>query len=154
LPKSTPGWVSAGFAFDHIPTLKRRTEFSPSRRLCTRRNYRPKNRELVGLQPDILVGHSTPSAKGLLKQTHTIPIVFLTVTVFEVSLGTPNGFRFSSRLYLVFGESPQCSTPRPRPITAYICNRLMQARAIIGDSVKKLPVAASAAIAMPAERTR
>jgi putative tryptophan/tyrosine transport system substrate-binding protein len=67
-------------------------------------------KELVELQPDVLVGHSTPSAKGLLKQTHTIPIVFLTVTdplgqglvsslsqpgenitgfsVFEVSLGT------------------------------------------------------------------
>jgi putative ABC transport system substrate-binding protein len=67
-------------------------------------------KELVDLQPDILVGHSTPSAKGLLKQTNTIPIVFLTVTdplgqglvsslsrpggnitgfsVFEVSLGT------------------------------------------------------------------
>jgi len=67
-------------------------------------------KELVDLHPDVLVGHSTPSAKGLLKQTHTIPIVFLTVTdplgqglvsslshpggnitgfaVFEVSLGT------------------------------------------------------------------
>src|SRR5215471_5447577 len=67
-------------------------------------------KELVDLQPDILIGHSTPSAKGLLKQTHSIPIVFLTVTdplgqglvsslshpggnitgfsVFEVSLGT------------------------------------------------------------------
>ena len=37
-------------------------------------------KELVELQPDVLVGHSTPSAKGLLKQTHSIPIVFLTVT--------------------------------------------------------------------------
>ena len=37
-------------------------------------------KELVDLQPDVLVGHSTPSAKGLLKQTHTIPIVFLSVT--------------------------------------------------------------------------
>src|SRR5262249_35022156 len=37
-------------------------------------------KELVELRPDVLVGHSTPSAKGLLKQTHTIPIVFLTVT--------------------------------------------------------------------------
>src|SRR5215467_7481779 len=37
-------------------------------------------KELVDLQPDILVGHSTPSAKGLLKRTRTIPIVFLTVT--------------------------------------------------------------------------
>ena len=32
-------------------------------------------KELVELQPDVLVGHSTPSAKGLLKQSHTIPIV-------------------------------------------------------------------------------
>jgi putative tryptophan/tyrosine transport system substrate-binding protein len=37
-------------------------------------------KELVDLQPDVLVGHSTPSAKGLLKQTHTEPIVFLSVT--------------------------------------------------------------------------
>ena len=37
-------------------------------------------KELVDLQPDVLVGHSTPSAKGLLKQTRSIPIVFLTVT--------------------------------------------------------------------------
>jgi putative tryptophan/tyrosine transport system substrate-binding protein len=37
-------------------------------------------KELVDLHPDVLVGHSTPSAKGLLKQTHSIPIVFLTVT--------------------------------------------------------------------------
>jgi putative ABC transport system substrate-binding protein len=37
-------------------------------------------KELVDLQPDVLIGHSTPSAKGLLKQTRSIPIVFLTVT--------------------------------------------------------------------------
>ena len=37
-------------------------------------------KELVDLHPDVLVGHSTPSAKGLLKQTRSIPIVFLTVT--------------------------------------------------------------------------
>src|SRR5215471_19060917 len=37
-------------------------------------------KELVDLQPHVLVGHSTPSAKGLLNQTHSIPIVFLTVT--------------------------------------------------------------------------
>ena len=37
-------------------------------------------KELVDLKPDALVGHSTPSAKGLLKQTRSIPIVFLTVT--------------------------------------------------------------------------
>ena len=37
-------------------------------------------KELVDLRPDVLVGHSTPSANGLLKQTRSIPIVFLTVT--------------------------------------------------------------------------
>ncbi|HMF21361.1 MAG TPA: ABC transporter substrate-binding protein [Pseudolabrys sp.] len=37
-------------------------------------------KELVGLQPDVLVAHSTPSAKGLLQVTRSIPIVFLTVT--------------------------------------------------------------------------
>src|ERR1700686_5015119 len=37
-------------------------------------------RELFDLQPDVLIGHSTPSAKALLKQTRAIPIVFLTVT--------------------------------------------------------------------------
>jgi putative tryptophan/tyrosine transport system substrate-binding protein len=37
-------------------------------------------KELVDLQPDVLIGHSTPSAKALLKQTGAIPIVFLTVT--------------------------------------------------------------------------
>ena len=37
-------------------------------------------KELVDLQPDVLIGHSAPSAKGLLRQTRSIPIVFLTVT--------------------------------------------------------------------------
>jgi putative tryptophan/tyrosine transport system substrate-binding protein len=37
-------------------------------------------KELFDLQPDVLIGHSTPSAKGLLKQTRAIPIIFLTVT--------------------------------------------------------------------------
>jgi putative ABC transport system substrate-binding protein len=37
-------------------------------------------KELVDLQPDVLIGHSTPSAAGLLRKTRTIPIVFLTVT--------------------------------------------------------------------------
>ncbi|MGB6589787.1 MAG: ABC transporter substrate-binding protein, partial [Pseudolabrys sp.] len=53
-------------------------------------------KELVDLQPDVLVGHSTPSAKGLLKQTRSSPIVFLTVTDplgqgLVSSLSHPNG---------------------------------------------------------------
>jgi putative tryptophan/tyrosine transport system substrate-binding protein len=37
-------------------------------------------KELFDLQPNVLIGHSTPSAKALLKQTTVIPIIFLTVT--------------------------------------------------------------------------
>jgi putative ABC transport system substrate-binding protein len=37
-------------------------------------------KELVDLRPDVLIAHSTPSAKGLLQATRSIPIVFLTVT--------------------------------------------------------------------------
>ena len=79
-------------------------------------------KELVDLQPDVLVGHSTPSAKGLLNQTRTIPIVFLTVTDpwakawfrlrirAEISRGSrylnfrlaPSGLRRSNRLLPVF----------------------------------------------------
>jgi len=37
-------------------------------------------KELVGLSPDIILAHSTPPVVALLQQTHSIPIVFLTVT--------------------------------------------------------------------------
>ena len=45
-------------------------------------------KELVELQPDVLVGHSTPSAKGLLKQSHT------DTNCFSLSYRS-NGSRFS-----------------------------------------------------------
>jgi putative ABC transport system substrate-binding protein len=67
-------------------------------------------KELVALSPDIILAHSTPPVVALLKETRSIPIVFLTVTdpvgqglvaslarpggnvtgfsVFEISLGT------------------------------------------------------------------
>jgi putative ABC transport system substrate-binding protein len=51
-------------------------------------------KELVGLQPDVLVAHSTPSAKGLLQATRSIPIVFLTVPLGQglvTSLSHPGG---------------------------------------------------------------
>ena len=53
-------------------------------------------KELVDLHPDVLIGHSTPSAKGLLKYTRSIPIVFLTVTDplgqgLVASLSSPGG---------------------------------------------------------------
>src|ERR1019366_5964810 len=36
--------------------------------------------ELVGMQPDLIVAHSTPVSTALLRQTRTIPIVFLSVS--------------------------------------------------------------------------
>jgi len=37
-------------------------------------------KELVELSPDLIVAHSTPPVVALLRETHSIPIVFLTVT--------------------------------------------------------------------------
>jgi putative tryptophan/tyrosine transport system substrate-binding protein len=37
-------------------------------------------KELVALSPDIILAHSTPPVVALLKETHSIPVVFLTVT--------------------------------------------------------------------------
>ncbi|HZR61312.1 MAG TPA: ABC transporter substrate-binding protein [Xanthobacteraceae bacterium] len=52
--------------------------------------------ELVALQPDLIVGHSTPVVAALLKATHTIPIVFVVVSDpvgsgFVASLARPGG---------------------------------------------------------------
>src|SRR6266567_1776461 len=37
-------------------------------------------KELVALQPDVILSHTTPTTAALLQQTHTIPIVFATVS--------------------------------------------------------------------------
>src|ERR1700730_7440319 len=37
-------------------------------------------KELVALQPDLLLSHATPNTETLLRQTHTIPIVFAAVS--------------------------------------------------------------------------
>jgi putative ABC transport system substrate-binding protein len=106
-------------------------------------------KELVDLRPDVLVGHSTPSAKGLLKQTHTIPIVFLTVTdplgqglvsslshpggnitgfsVFEVSLGT-KWLEILKQIVPGVRRVTAMFNPETAPITGCICSRSMQAR--------------------------
>lgn len=54
------------------------------------------SKELVALQPDVIVGHSTPVVSALLKATHTIPIVFVVVSDpvgsgFVASLARPGG---------------------------------------------------------------
>ena len=37
-------------------------------------------KELIALQPDLILSHTTPTTAALLQQTRTIPIVFATVT--------------------------------------------------------------------------
>src|SRR5712691_5401831 len=53
-------------------------------------------RELVALQPDLLVGHTTPVAAALQQATRTIPIIFVSITDpvvggFVASLARPGG---------------------------------------------------------------
>ena len=53
-------------------------------------------KELVALQPDLILSHTTPTTTALLQQTHTIPIVFATVTDpvgsgFVASFARPGG---------------------------------------------------------------
>src|SRR4029453_1595421 len=37
-------------------------------------------KELIALQPDLILSHTTPTTAALLQQTRTIPIIFATVT--------------------------------------------------------------------------
>jgi ABC-type uncharacterized transport system substrate-binding protein len=53
-------------------------------------------KELVALQPDLILSHTTPTTAALLQQTRTIPIIFATVTDpigsgFVASLARPGG---------------------------------------------------------------
>ena len=54
------------------------------------------SRELVGLRPDVILGHSTPVVAALLQATRTIPIVFVVVSDpigsgFVSSMAQPGG---------------------------------------------------------------
>jgi putative ABC transport system substrate-binding protein len=53
-------------------------------------------KELIALQPDLILSHTTPTTAALLQQTRTIPIIFATVTDpigsgFVASLPRPGG---------------------------------------------------------------
>jgi putative ABC transport system substrate-binding protein len=54
------------------------------------------SKEIVGLHPDVIIGHSTPVVAALLKTTRTIPIVFVAVgdpvgSGFVASIARPGG---------------------------------------------------------------
>jgi putative tryptophan/tyrosine transport system substrate-binding protein len=54
-------------------------------------------KELIALQPDLILSHTTPTTAALLQQTRTIPIIFVTVTDpigsgFVASLPRPGGY--------------------------------------------------------------
>jgi putative tryptophan/tyrosine transport system substrate-binding protein len=51
-------------------------------------------KELVALQPDLLISEFTPTTAALLQQTHTIPIVFVTVSCLVGTTAAP--FRLAS----------------------------------------------------------
>jgi putative ABC transport system substrate-binding protein len=46
-------------------------------------------KELVALQPDLLISEFTPTTAALLQQTHTIPIVFVTVSCLVGTTAAP-----------------------------------------------------------------
>ena len=64
-------------------------------------------KELVGLQPDIILTNGTPVTAALQRETFTIPIVFVNVT-------DPVAQRIASRLDRRVGTSPASPTWKPR----------------------------------------
>jgi putative tryptophan/tyrosine transport system substrate-binding protein len=68
-------------------------------------------KELVAFRPDVLVGNSTPATAALLRETHTIPIVFV-----GVSDPLGSGFVASiARSRPPSGALRSFSIPRQRP---------------------------------------
>jgi putative tryptophan/tyrosine transport system substrate-binding protein len=66
--------------------------------------YRPLAKELVALQPEVILAVSTPVAAALQRETHTIPIVFLGVSDpigsgFVANLARPGGNLTGLMLY-------------------------------------------------------
>ena len=66
-------------------------------------------KELIALQPDLILSHSTPTTAELLLQTRTIPIIFATVTDqvgsgFVADLPRPGGNVEAARYRFATGE--------------------------------------------------
>jgi hypothetical protein len=67
-------------------------------------------RELVGLQPDIIVTNTAPATVALQRETRTIPIVFVGLGD-PVDLGTPRSAIVSRRLMRAIIRWPQKARP-------------------------------------------
>lgn len=62
-------------------------------------------KELIALQPDVILAHSTACATALQHETHTIPIVF-------VNVSDPIGLRFVASLARPGGNLTGVTAPR------------------------------------------
>jgi putative ABC transport system substrate-binding protein len=117
-------------------------------------------RELVELQPDLILSHNTPTTASLLRQTRTIPIVFVVVSdpVAAVSLQAflgraatspvspissrrwlANGWSCSRRLRRALSGSPCCSTRQP-PYAEYYLGPFKAAAASFALEMIAAPV--------------
>jgi len=78
-------------------------------------------KELVALQPDLIVGHTTPVAAGLHQATRTIPVIFISTTDpvaggFVASLARPGGnMTDSSTTNTAWERNGSKSSKRLRP---------------------------------------
>src|SRR5262245_19304215 len=96
-------------------------------------------KELVTLQPDVLVAHSTPSAKGLLQATRSIPIVFLTVTdplgqgLVQASRDRAETSPASPSSSFHWAPSGSKSSSRSRPALDELLRCLTRNRALLRD---------------------
>jgi putative tryptophan/tyrosine transport system substrate-binding protein len=124
-------------------------------------------KELVALQPDVILSHITPTTAALLKHTRTIPIVFATVsdpvgTGFVASFHQPGGnvTGFTSIeptmagkwVQLVKEVAPRVVrvaflfNPATAPYSKYFLTRLSAAAASLGVKAIAAPVADTATL--------
>jgi putative tryptophan/tyrosine transport system substrate-binding protein len=120
-------------------------------------------KELVSLQPDLIVGHTTPVVAALQRETRTIPIVFLVVSDpegsgFVASLPRPGGnitgfINIESSvagkwIELLKEVAPGVTraglmfNPETAPYAEYTCARLKPPRGLVLSSRSQFPFAA------------
>jgi putative tryptophan/tyrosine transport system substrate-binding protein len=74
-------------------------------------------KELVALQPDVILAHATPATAALQRESNVIPIVF-------VAVSDPIGFGFVDSLARPAAISPACCcSSRASPASGFRCSR-------------------------------